>query len=234
MSMLPRTFPPFPERSDMDVYAMLLPAREVGGDLYDFFFMDDDHLCFAVGDVSGKGMPAAFHMAITKILIKTKATQGLSPEVILARVNEDLSLDNPSMMFVTVFLGVLNVRTGELVYCNGGHPSPYVLRKTGEIDALPATGGMALGIVGDFAYRSRSVMLQKNDTVFIYSDGVTEATDAQYQLFGDNRLVAALNGLQDQHLNIITDGVLTVIEAFAQNEPQADDITMMAVRYSGK
>ena len=233
MSMLPRTFPPFPERSDMDVYAMLLPAREVGGDLYDFFFMDEDHLCFAVGDVSGKGMPAAFHMAITKILIKTKATQGLPPEAILARVNEDLSLDNPTMMFVTVFLGVLNVRTGELVYANGGHPPPYVLRKTGEISALPVTGGMALGIDGDFVYRSRSVMLQKNDTVFIYSDGVTEATDAQYQLFGDNRLEAALNGLQDQPLKNITDGVLTVIEAFAQNEPQTDDITMMAVRYFG-
>jgi len=233
MSMLPGTFPPFPERSDMDVFATLLPAREVGGDLYDFFFMDEDHLCFAVGDVSGKGMPAAFHMGITKILIKTKATQGLSPAAILERVNEDLSLDNPTLMFVTVFLGVLNVRTGELVYANGGHPLPYILHATGEVTTLPATGGMALGVMGDFIYRSESVTLQKNDTVFIYSDGVTEATDVQCALFGDERLMAALSGLQDKPLKTVAENVLVSISSFAQNEPQADDITMMVVRYYG-
>ncbi len=233
MSMLPRTFPPFPGRTDMDVCATLIPAREVGGDLYDFFFMDDDHLCFAVGDVSGKGVPAAFHMAVTKILIKTKATQGLSPEMILTRVNEDLALDNPSMMFVTVFLGVLNVQTGELTYCNGGHPPPYLLRATGEIEALPLTGGMALGVVGDFEYRSQSVILGKNDTVFLYSDGVTEAANEKKELFGDKRLAKALDGLHHQSLQTIIDSVMVVIEAFAQNEPQADDITMMVVRYLG-
>jgi sigma-B regulation protein RsbU (phosphoserine phosphatase) len=233
MGILPRLFPPFPERSDMDIYATLRPAREVGGDLYDFFFMDEDHLCFTVGDVSGKGVPAALLMAVTKILIKSKATQGLSADAILSRVNEDLSLDNPSMMFVTLFLGILNVRTGEVVYCNGGHPPPYILRDAGEITPLATTGGMALGVMGDFQYRCATVTLQKNDTLFLYSDGVTEANDARFELFGDQRLAGALAGLHHQSLKTIIDGVMVIIEAFAQNEPQADDITMLVVRYFG-
>ncbi len=233
MGILPRLFPPFPERADMDIYAMLRPAREVGGDLYDFFFMDEDHLCFTVGDVSGKGVPAALLMAVTKILVKSKATNGLSAESIVSRVNEDLSLDNPSMMFVTLFLGILNVRTGEVVYCNGGHPPPYILRATGEIAPLPATGGMALGVVSDFPYRTAAVTLQKNDTLFLYSDGVTEANDARFELFGDQRLSDALAGLQKQSLKTVIDGMMVTIEAFAQNEPQADDITMLVVRYFG-
>ncbi len=234
MGLLPQTFPPYPHRRDMDVYATLYPAREVGGDLYDFFFMDDTHLCFAVGDVSGKGVPAAFHMAITKMLIKTKATQGLSPEVILKRVNEDLSLDNPTMMFVTVFLGVLDVRTGELVYCNGGHLSPYILRADGRVDVLATTEGMALGVDEDFIYQSRSVTLQEKDTVFVYSDGVTEAADARHELFGAHRLTAALQGLSGLPLKTITDSVLAAVKTFAGDEPQADDITMMVVRYHGE
>jgi sigma-B regulation protein RsbU (phosphoserine phosphatase) len=121
MGILHKIFPPFPDRPELDIYATLEPAKEVGGDLYDFFFMDDDHLCFTVGDVSGKGVPASLFMAITMTLIKTKATKGLSPDKVLSRVNEDLSMDNPSMMFVTVFLGILNIRTGELEYSNGGH-----------------------------------------------------------------------------------------------------------------
>jgi len=120
-----------------------------------------------------------------------------------------------------------------LSYCNGGHPPPYLLRATGEIEALALTGGMALGIVGDFAYRSQSVILGKNDTVFLYSDGVTEAANEGKELFGDKRLAKALDGLHCQSLQTVIDGVMVVIEAFAQNEPQADDITMMAVRYLG-
>ena len=233
MDMLPRTFPPFPQREEMDVFAMLKPAREVGGDLYDFFFLDDDHFCFTVGDVSGKGVPAALHMAITKILLKTKAQQGLPPETILARVNEDLALDNPSMMFVTLFLGILNVRTGELAYCSAGHPSPYLLRAGERVKPLPAENGMALGVVGDFAYRFRTEMLKKNDCLFLYTDGVTEAADVHCELFEEERLVQALMELKDKNLKAIIEGVLERIEDFAGNAPQADDITMMVVRYKG-
>ncbi|MFO7568741.1 MAG: SpoIIE family protein phosphatase [Smithellaceae bacterium] len=234
MGMLPRTFPPFPRRNELDVFAMLKPAREVGGDLYDFFFMDNDHFCFTVGDVSGKGVPAALHMAITKILIKTKAQQGLPPETILARCNEDLAMDNPSMMFVTLFLGVLNVRTGALAYCSAGHPSACLLRAGEKVDSLPAENGMALGVVDDFVYRSRTVTLQKNDCLFLYTDGVTEAADVRDELFDEARLMQALEELKDRDVQDITDGVLERIEDFAGYAPQADDITMLAVRYKGK
>lgn len=234
MGILPRLFPPFPERKDVDIYAMIKPAREVGGDLYDFFFIDDDHLCFTVGDVSGKGVPAALLMAVAKILIKNKATQGLKAEVILARVNEDLALDNPSLMFVTLFLGILDVRTGKLVYGNAGHPTPYLLSAGGLIAPLPTTGGMALGVNGDFVYRYETVMLQKNESLFLYSDGVTEAANMRDEFFMEARLEEALAVLKDQPLKTLVDGTLERIEAFAQDAPQTDDITMMVVRYFGK
>lgn len=234
MGILPRTFPPFPERPELDIFALLKPAKEVGGDLYDFFFMDEHHLCFTVGDVSGKGVPASLLMAVTKILIKSKATQGLTSDAILARVNEDLALDNPSMMFVTLFLGILDVRTGEVVYCNGGHNPPYVIRADGRIHPLEPTGGMALGVMGDFAYRSLSVTLQENDRLFLYTDGVTEASDARERMFAEERLEETLAGLRDSHLKGLVTGVLERIEDFAKDAPQADDITMMVVEYYGR
>lgn len=234
MGILPRTFPPFPQHTEIDIYATLKPAREVGGDLYDFFFMDEDHLCFTVGDVSGKGVPAALLMAVTKILIKSKATQGLTPDTILARINEDLSLDNPSLMFITLFLGILNVRTGEILYCNGGHPNPYILHASGNIDPLSPTNGMALGVVDDFNYRSGKVTLGKNDALFLYTDGVTEANDINQDLFTEKRLEAALLLLKDRPLTAIIGGVMEKIEVFSRNTPQADDITMMLVKYTGE
>lgn len=234
MGILPRVFPPFPERNEIDIYALLRPAREVGGDLYDFFFMDEDHLCFVVGDVSGKGVPAAILMAVTKMLIKAKATQGLNPDIIMARANEDLALDNPSMMFVTLFLGILNVRTGLLVYCNGGHPSPYVIRENGEIFPLPATKGIALGVVEDFIFISKTFSLQKKDALFLFSDGVTEATDEQYNLFGEARLVKAIAEVKDHAPKEMIGNILDRIDDFAQGTSQADDITMMVVEYYSK
>ncbi|OPY87055.1 MAG: Phosphoserine phosphatase RsbU [Smithella sp. PtaU1.Bin162] len=234
MGILPRTFPPFPQHTEIDIYAVLQPAREVGGDLYDFFFMDDDHLCFTVGDVSGKGVPAALLMAVTKILIKSKATRGLTPETILARVNEDLSLDNPAMMFITLFLGIMDVRTGDVLYCNGGHPNPYILHADGKIETLPTTNGMALGVINDFAYTCKTVTLRTNESLFLYSDGVTEAADTNNELFMEKRLEAVLASLQKQPLKNITDGIMEKIKAFAGDSPQADDITMMVVKYTGE
>ncbi|PKN69994.1 MAG: serine/threonine protein phosphatase [Deltaproteobacteria bacterium HGW-Deltaproteobacteria-12] len=233
MGMLPRTFPPFPLRTDMDIFATLKPAREVGGDLYDFFFMDDDHLCFTVGDVSGKGVPAALLMAVTKILIKSKAAQGFTADKIITRVNEDLAQDNPSMMFVTLFLGILNIHTGEVFYCNAGHPSPYILRSRGGVEVLPATGGMALGVVEDFAYSSKQLKLNAHDSVLLYSDGITEATDSQGNFFAEARLEKALVELSDQPLKALVDGVVELVTAFAGDAPQADDITIMVMRYLG-
>lgn len=233
MGILHKIFPPFPDRKEFDIYATIEPAKEVGGDLYDFFFLDEDHLCFAVGDVSGKGVPAALFMAVSKTLIMTKATKGLTSEAVLNRVNEDLSLDNPSMMFVTLFLGILNIHTGELEYCNGGHNPPYLLRKNGDIEALEMTGGMALGVMEDFSYQSKKARMEPGDSIFLYTDGVTEATNREEKLFSEERLERDLAELYQKPIHALVDAVMVRIKAFAEGMPQADDITMMVLRYFG-
>jgi sigma-B regulation protein RsbU (phosphoserine phosphatase) len=234
MGILHKIFPPFPDRPELDIYATLEPAKEVGGDLYDFFFMDDDHLCFTVGDVSGKGVPASLFMAITMTLIKTKATKGLSPDKVLSRVNEDLSMDNPSMMFVTVFLGILNIRTGELEYSNGGHNPPYIFHKNGDIEPLEMTNGMALGVVEDFSYQSKKFVLQKGETIFLYTDGVTEAMNEKEELFSEERLKKDINALKDKPIQEVAAGITEKVKAFSQGVPQTDDITMMILRFYGR
>jgi len=231
MGILPRVFPAFPHRREFDIYAAIVPAKEVGGDLYDFFFMDDDHLCFTIGDVSGKGVPASLFMAVTKILIKAKAVKGLTPETILARVNEDLSIDNPSMMFVTLFLGILDVTNGEIVYCNGGHNPPYIIRADGEITQLEGTKGMALGVMEDLTYQSKNITLKKGDNLFLYTDGVTEAVNQQDELFSEKRLEMGLSDLRDQSLKEIISGIMERLEVFSKGVPQADDITMLALKF---
>ena len=152
MGILPKIFPPFPERSEFDLHALIEPAKEVGGDFYDFFFVDDDRLCFVIGDVSGKGIPASLFMAVAKTLIKTRALTGLSPDQILGVVNNELSEDNPSAMFVTVFCGILNIRTGEIVYANGGHNPPYIVTSNGNITSLAAEPGPIVGALEDITY----------------------------------------------------------------------------------
>ena len=234
MGILHKIFPPFPDREDFDIFATIEPAKEVGGDLYDFFFLDDDHLCFAVGDVSGKGVPAALFMAVSKTLIMTKATKGLTSEKVLNRVNEDLSLDNPSMMFVTLFLGILNIRTGELEYCNGGHNPPYLLRKNGDIEPIEMTGGMALGIIEDFSYQSKKIHIGKGDTIFLYTDGVTEAMNEKYELFSEKRLEDEIAALKDKPVQEVVAGIMEKVMAFSEGVPQTDDITMMILRFYGR
>lgn len=234
MGILPKIFPPFPDRHEFDIYAALEPAKEVGGDLYDFFFMDDDHFCFTVGDVSGKGVPAALFMAITKTLIKTKATQGLAAETILKRVNEDLSLDNPSVMFVTLFLGILNIRTGELDYCNGGHNPPYLIHTNGSLEPMETTNGMALGVMEDFQYTSKRIVLEKGTTIFMYTDGITEAMSEREELFSEERLEKELSVLKDKSTREMAAGIMERIKTFSEGVPQFDDITMMMLRFYGE
>ncbi len=233
MGILPKTFPAFPERTEFDLYAILEPAKEVGGDLYDFFLMDEDHLCFTVGDVSGKGVPAAIFMAITKTLIKSKATQGLSPEKILTGVNEDLSIDNPSLMFVTLFLGILDLKSGELEYCNGGHNPPYLMKADEGLEPLATTNGMALGVMEDFLYKSNRIQLHKGDRLFLYTDGVTEAANRENELFSETRLEKDLRSLKECSLAKTLNSVLDHVKNFSEGLPQTDDITMMIVNYSG-
>lgn len=234
MGMLPKVFPPFPDRKEFDIYAMLEPAKEVGGDLYNFFFLDKDHLCFTVGDVSGKGVPASLFMAITQTLVKTKATKGLSSATVLHRVNEDLSLDNPSLMFVTLFLGILDIRSGELEYCNGGHNLPYIIRAAGgNIEPVESTNGMALGVEETFFYQSKKIVFQKGDTFFLYTDGVTEAMDENHELFSEERLEKGLFLLKDKSIEKLQAGIMDKLMSFALGVPQTDDITMLTIRYHG-
>src|SRR4029450_7949643 len=173
MSMVPKIFPAFPERSEFDIFATLVPAKEVGGDLYDFFFLDDDHLCFAVGDVSGKGVPASLFMAVTKTLFRATARTGSTPGEILARLNAEISRANESCMFVTFFCGVLDVRTGQVDYSNGGHNLPYYLHHNG-VSPLENTGGKALGLVEQTPYASERMVLRRGEALLLYTDGVTE------------------------------------------------------------
>jgi sigma-B regulation protein RsbU (phosphoserine phosphatase) len=233
MGMLHKIFPPFPERSEFDIYAMLDPARAVGGDLYDFFFMDEDHLCFTVGDVSDKGVPAALYMTIVMTLIRTKASLALTADAVLSQVNQDISKDNPSAMFVTLFLGILNIRTGELQYANGGHNPPYLIRASGDLEPLETTHGMALGIDEDFSYQSKTIVLENGESIFLYTDGVTEAMNEKEEMFTEQRMEKELAVLKESPVEGVINGMLEKIEAFSEGMEQHDDITMLILRFYG-
>jgi serine phosphatase RsbU (regulator of sigma subunit)/HAMP domain-containing protein len=232
MGMLPKVFPPFPDVPEFDIYAALEPAKEVGGDLFDFFFLDDDHLCFTIGDVSGKGMPASLFMVVTKIMVKTKATKGLTPEKVLDRVNQDISMDNPSLLFVTLFFGILNIRTGELQFANGGHNPPLIIR-SGDVRMMESTGGIALGVMEDFLYESKTMALQRGDLIVLYSDGVTEAMNRDQELYSDKRLIELMHTLKDRSVDEVIRGIIESVDTFCQDEPRSDDITLMAIRFNG-
>jgi len=187
MSMLPKIFPPFPERSEFDIFAAITPAKEVGGDFYDFFFIDEDHLCFAIGDVSGKGVPASLFMAVTKTLFKAAAGNGGSSGEILARLNAEICRDNDSCMFVTLFLRDLDIRTGQVDYSNGSHNLPYYLHRDG-VSLLENLGGRPLGLVEETPYASGRMVLGPGEALLLYTDGVTEAMDSSETFYSDQRL----------------------------------------------
>ena len=192
MSMVPKIFPPFPDRSEFDIFAILAPAKEVGGDFYDFFFIDDEHLCFAVGDVSGKGVPASLFMAVTKTLFRATAGHGGTPGEILARLNAEICRDNESCMFVTLFCAILNIRTGQVDYGNGGHNLPYHLHQRG-VSPLESLGGRVLGLVEQSPYASGRMVLAPGEALLLYTDGVTEAMNPSETLYSDQRLAAVLS-----------------------------------------
>lgn len=233
MSIVPKIFPPFPERPELDVYAVLEPAKEVGGDLYDFFLLDEDHLCFTVGDVSGKGVPASLYMAVTKTLIKAKADIELSPDEILYRVNNELCEDNDSGMFVTDFLGILNIPSGDLVFSNGGHNIPYLIRQNGALEALPKLPGMALGVMEEFEYFSAGVKVQAGDSLVLYTDGVTEAMNPAGELLTEQRLEDILREINGKTAKEEVGHILHCTRQFINGADQSDDITILAIKYLG-
>ncbi len=229
MSMIPKIFPAFPDRKDLDMAAMLLPAKEVGGDLYDFFIREE-RLYFCVGDVSGKGVPASLVMAVTRSLFRTLAGREKSPAKIVTQMNESMSDMNESNMFVTFFLGALDMKTGQLDYCNAGHNAPLAL--TDKIAPLPVKPNLPLGILQDFEYQEQSTSLVPDDALFLYTDGVTEAENIHHELFGEKRMEEVLHERRtaQEHLEAIN----AAVAAFVGEAPQSDDLTVLFIHYLGE
>ena len=232
MSMVPKIFPAFPERSEFDIFATLVPAKEVGGDLYDFFFLDDDHLCFTVGDVSDKGVPASLFMAVTKTLFRATARTCNTPGEILTRLNTEICRDNESCMFVTLFCGILNIRTGQVDYSNGGHNLPYYLHRDG-VSLLENAGGGALGLVEQSPYASGRIVLAPGEALLLYTDGITEAMDLTNTLYSDQRLAEFLETHRGSAPRQIIGDLVSDVRHFTGEAPQSDDITVLALLYFG-
>jgi sigma-B regulation protein RsbU (phosphoserine phosphatase) len=232
MSMVPKIFPPFPDRSEFDIFATLVPAKEVGGDLYDFFIMDDERLCFAIGDVSGKGVPASLFMAVTKTLFRATAGNGGTPGEILARLNAEISRDNEPCMFVTLFCGILNFRTGEVEYSNGGHNLPYHVHR-GGVSRVQNVGGRALGLIEESPYASGRIVLAPGEALLLYTDGVTEAMNPGDALYSDERLEQFLASRHGASPRQMIGDLIDNVRAFAGGAPQSDDITSLALLYVG-
>lgn len=229
-SILPKVFPPFPDRNDFDIFAGMTPAKEVGGDFYDFFLIDKERLGLVIGDVSGKGIPAAIFMAVSRTLLKATALKGLPPSECLAYVNDLLCLESTASMFVTIFYGIFNTTTGELEYTNGGHNPPYILKTDGSIQSLEMTGGIALGVVEGMAYDTRKTELQLGAGIFLYTDGVTEAFNAADAMYTNQRLEQLLTGQNAQSIKEIVQKVFQDVNDFSIGREQSDDITILAMR----
>jgi len=232
MSMVPQIFPPFPERKEFSIHALLYPAREVGGDFYDFFFIDENRVCVCIGDVSGKGVPAALFMAVSRTLIKARATDEYSTASIITRVNDELCQDNKKYMFVTVFLAVLDVVSGKLTYTNAGHNPPIVRTSAGEAILLDNRHGPVLGALSGLAYREDCHHMNKDDLLFLFTDGVTEAKNPENVFFGDKYLFELMsegkNKCPEETVNFIYDQV----KSFENGADQFDDITVLALQFN--
>jgi len=231
LSSLPRVFPPFPDRDEFDIHASMVPAKEVGGDFYDFFLIDRHHLGLVIGDASGKGVPPAMFIAITRSLVKAVAPLSATPAECLAFVNTMLSVDNPQLLFATAFYGLLDTRTGEVAFCNAGHPPPLILHPDGTIDLVRDVSGVALGVMEDLDYDLGHFRVGEGDTILLYTDGVTEATDVDQALFAETRLVSVLEGATGLDAAGVIARVQGAVDDFVGEAPQFDDITMLACRF---
>jgi len=230
-AILPATFPPFPHRKDFDIFATMQAAREVGGDFYDFFMIDNDRIGFVIGDVSGKGVPAAIFMAVSRTLIRATGLKGISAAECIDYANHLLCNESTSCMFVTVFYGILDTRTGEISYVNGGHNPPLLIRADGTLEVIPLTGGPILGFLDDEKFDSARIQLHPNDTLFLYTDGITEAFNEQDEAFGETRLEELLKENYQKPLKEIARETVVKIQDFCGEAPQSDDITLLAIRY---
>ena len=231
--MLPRIFPAFPGRAEFDLYATMKPAKEVGGDFYDYFFADEDHLVLVMADVSGKGVPAALFMVIAKTLIKNRAQMGKSPAEILKDVNEELCENNEAELFVTVWLAIIELSTGKGVAANAGHEHPALCRAGGQWELVEYRHSVAVAALEGVNFKEHGFEIHPGDAIFVYTDGVAEATSTEEELFGTDRMLAALNRNSDAAPEKILENVRDDLSAFVGDASQFDDITMMCLKYHG-
>ena len=232
-SVLPRLFPAFPECREVALYASMTPAKEVGGDFYDFFFVDNSHLAMVIADVSGKGVPAALFMMVARTLIKNRTMMGGSPSEILYDVNNQLCEGNDAELFVTVWLGILDLTTGEGKAANAGHEHPALRTADGEYQLIIYRHSPAVGSMEDMRFREHAFSMSPGDSLFVYTDGVTEAANAEYELFGTDRMLEALNKEPDASPEQLLANVRSGIEEFVRGAEPFDDITMLAFKYFG-
>ena len=231
LAILPRIFPPFPENAgQLDIAASMNAAKDVGGDFYDFFRIDDDRIGFVIADVSGKGVPAAIFMAVSRTLIRATGIRGVSPSECINYSNALLEKESVNNMFVTVFYGIYNIKTGEIRYTNAGHNPPYLLKNDGSIERLPVAGNMAIGIFGDFEYTETTLQLQPGETLLLYTDGVTEAINPREEEFMESRLEQTLKKVTSCSCQEIIDTIKADVKAFADGAEQSDDITLLALK----
>lgn len=230
MGMIPKTFPPFPERCDVDLHAILKPAKEVGGDLYDFF-LDDGKLYFAVGDVSGKGVPASLFMAITRSLFHTISSQMLSPRAVMNSMNNAISQSNETNMFVTLFIAVLDLESGVLKYCNAGHNNPILIQPDGAASYMEVKRNLFVGVMEGFEYEDEEITLGKGSKLFLYTDGITEAENEAKELYSDERLLQTVSRYSSLDVRCLIDKVSESVAVHVQEAEQSDDITMLVIHY---
>lgn len=231
--MLPHVFPAFPERKEFELFANMDPAKEVGGDFFDFFLVDDDHLCITIADVSGKGIPVALFMMASKILLKNNAMTGKGPAEILTDVNAAICANNREQMFVTIWLGILEISTGRLTAANAGHEYPVLMRAGKDFELYRDKHGFVIGGMEGAEYSQYELQLNPGDKLFLYTDGVTEATDANKELFGSGRMIAVLNERKDTSPTQMLEGVRRAVDDFVKEAEQFDDLTMLCLAYKG-
>lgn len=229
-SQLPNTFPAFPDRDEFDIYASMTPAKEVGGDFYDFFLIDDDHLAMVIADVTGKGVPAALFMMMSKIIISNYAMMGISPHDVLERANETIFRNNKQKMFVTVWLGILEISSGKITAANAGHEYPIIKQPNGEFELFKEKHGLMVGIIKNAKYKDYEFTLKKGGTLMVYTDGVVEAMNSDREMFRKERLLEALNSRKDSSPKELLESVHKSVNEFVGNAPQFDDLTMLAIK----
>ena len=233
MGMIPKIFPPFPERNEIDLYAILNPAKEVGGDLYDFL-MDGDKLYFVIGDVSGKGVPASLFMAVTRSLFRSVLVNAQTPATVMNSLNDSISENNESNMFVTLFIGALDLKTGLLQYCNAGHNPPVIVTPDGKCERLEVIPNISVGVMESFSYKEQSLTLSNASTLVLYTDGVTEAENINQELYSEERLLNTIRRSSKMQSREMVETIISDIEAFVgENEP-SDDITLLVIEYDKK